>query len=117
MGRAGLLIVAFVAVAASPRMGVAQLVPRPDTPRFDPPFARGFSHYYKCPDADFDVLGDTVTSEACLSACRRHGTAAGCWWLDGTWGFPRECRICRAHAPVRGFWPNDWALPLSGLTS
>lgn len=42
--------------------------------------------------------------------------AAGCWWLDGTEGFPRQCRICRTLSPVKRHWSNDGALPLDALT-
>jgi hypothetical protein len=82
------------------------------------PQALGFAHLYKCPsDRDVDRLGDTVTPQARLEACEQHGHAAGCWWLDGTGGFPRQCRVCRTLTPQRMHWPNDWALPLSVYTS
>jgi hypothetical protein len=82
------------------------------------PGALGFNRFYKCPsDRDTLRLGDTVTPQACLQACRAHGPAAGCWWLDGSGGFPRACRLCRTLAPQREEWRNDWALPLSPLVS
>jgi hypothetical protein len=85
----------------------------PDTPE-----ALGFAHFFKCPsDADVDILGDTITAKACLAACQTHSHAAGCWWLDGTGGFRRECRLCRTQPPTKMQWQNDWALPLSPYTS
>jgi hypothetical protein len=84
----------------------------------DSPEAHGFVHFYKCPSGrDVERLGDTGTSAACLSACQAHGPAAGCWWLDGTGGFPRQCRVCRVLSPVKRQWPNDWALPLAAFIS
>jgi len=85
------------------------------------PESLGFRHLYKCPD-DRDVLrlGDTGTAEACLAKCtavsKKTGAVAGCWWLDGTGGFHRDCRVCRTRPPVKGKWPNDWALPFTGET-
>jgi hypothetical protein len=82
------------------------------------PASLGFHHFYKCPaDADVDVLGDTVTPKACLTACLTRDNAAGCWWLDGTGGFPRQCRVCRTFSPRQMYWANDWALPLSALVA
>jgi hypothetical protein len=78
------------------------------------PAALGFAQYYKCPsDADAIRLGDTVTPDACLNACNQQGQAAGCWWLDGTGGFGRECRVCKTLTPAKGHWANDWAMPIS----
>lgn len=80
-----------------------------------PPTALGFRQFYKCPsDADVLHLGDTGTPAACLIACESHPNGAGCWWLDGTNGFPRECRLCRTLSPVKKVWPNDWGVRLSG---
>ncbi len=82
------------------------------------PEALGFLHFYKCPsDADVDRLGDTGTAANCLAACQARPQAAGCWWLDGTGGFPRECRVCRTLPPTKLDWRNDWALPMSPGTS
>jgi len=76
------------------------------------PEALGFQHFYKCPsDADVTHLGDTKTPQACRTACEAHLNGAGCWWLDGTGGFPRECRLCRTKSPNKQTWPNDWAIP------
>lgn len=76
------------------------------------PEAYGFRHYFKCPsDADVFHIGDTVTPQACLAACQSMQHVAGCWWLDGTGGFPRECRACKTLAPRKEVWPNDWATP------
>jgi len=36
-------------------------------------------------------------------------SAAGCWWLDGTGGFARECRVCTDKAPEKSAYANDWA--------
>lgn len=78
------------------------------------PQALGFRHFFKCPsDADVTRLGDTTTPAACLAACETHSGAAGCWWLDGTGGFARECRVCRTMEPAKRRWPNDWAIPMS----
>ncbi len=95
--------IAVVPVAA----GCAQ----PATPQ-----ALGFNRFYKC-IGDVESLGDTVTPRACLAACEQHGHVAGCWWLDGSGGFPRQCRVCRSLTPKKMFWPNDWALPLTAYTS
>jgi hypothetical protein len=77
------------------------------------PEALGFKHYYKCPnDADVLRIGDTVTPQACLQACENQPRAAGCWWLDGTGGFPRQCRVCKTLTPRKKVWPNDWATPI-----
>jgi hypothetical protein len=107
-------IVLFATIALM-QAGVA-LAQRP--PAAHSPAALGFQHFYKCPsDADVDRLGDTVTPDACLAACEARAGAAGCWWLDGTGGFPRECRVCRTMQPTRQSWPNDWALSLWRMTS
>lgn len=83
-----------------------------------PPTALGFQQFYKCPsDADVLRLGDTGTPAACLAACEAHPNAAGCWWLDGTNGFARECRLCRTMSPMKKVWPNDWGVRLSGVPS
>jgi hypothetical protein len=98
----------FIAVSFIPvGTAVAQAAPLP-------PEVFGFEHKYKCP-FDFDVLrlGDTKTPEACLKACEQHPGAAGCWWLDGTGGFPRSCRLCRTMAPKKNHFKNDWAQPMS----
>jgi hypothetical protein len=72
----------------------------------------GFKQYWKCPDdTDVTVLGDTATMTACWSACEKEG-GAGCWFLDGTGGFARECRVCRTLVPVKETWSNDWARKL-----
>lgn len=77
------------------------------------PEAFGFRHFYKCPnDADVLRIGDTVTPQACLKACENQARAAGCWWLDGTGGFPRQCRVCKTLTPWKNRWPNDWATPI-----
>ena len=82
------------------------------------PEALGFMRYYKCPsDKDVDRLGDTGTAEACLAACAARSHGVGCWWLDGTGGFPKQCRICRTMQPSKQDWPNDWALPFSTYMS
>jgi hypothetical protein len=33
----------------------------------------------------------------------------GCWWLDGTGGFPRTCNGCSTLVPTKHEWANDWA--------
>jgi hypothetical protein len=72
----------------------------------------GFKQYWKCPDdSDVTVLGDTKSLQACWSACQAQG-GAGCWFLDGTGGFARECRVCRTLVPVQESWANDWARSL-----
>jgi hypothetical protein len=59
------------------------------------PAALGFQHFFKCMKGGDNVdIGDTVTVKACLDACKKAG-AAGCWWLDGTGGFPRTCNLCK----------------------
>ncbi|HVY48087.1 MAG TPA: hypothetical protein VHB21_19500 [Minicystis sp.] len=66
----------------------------------------GFQQFYKC-SADAPSLGDKPTKEACLAACQTDATATGCWYLDGTGGFPRDCRVC--HAPMtKQQYANDW---------
>lgn len=86
----------------------------PAAPATDPNAASeatslGFHHFYKCPDdSDVTVLGDTETMSACWDACQTEG-GAGCWFLDGTGGFARECRVCRTLVPVKETWSNDWA--------
>jgi hypothetical protein len=88
------------------------------SPGLETPESLGFAHFYKCPsDADVTHLGDTITAKNCLAACEAQPTARGCWWLDGTGGFPRECRVCRTLEPDKMQWRNDWARPLSPLTS
>jgi hypothetical protein len=78
------------------------------------PEALGFTHFLKCPsDRDVTVLGDTKSPAACLAVCRKQPHVAGCWWLDGTGGFRRECRVCRTLSPVKEHWPNDWGIPLN----
>lgn len=89
--------------------GLAAAEP-PDAPS---PAAVGFRRYFKCIDFDAISLGDTETAKGCLAACSAVPHAAGCWWLDGTGSFPRECRICRTHPPVPFLYPNDWAQPLA----
>lgn len=80
----------------------------------DTPAALGFQQFYKCPDgSDVDPIGDTITAGACLAACQARKNAAGCWWLDGTGPFPRQCRVCRTREPVKNHFRNDWALPMS----
>jgi hypothetical protein len=80
----------------------------------DTPAALGFQQFYKCPDGpDVDRIGDTKTAGACLAACEARKNAAGCWWLDGTGRFPRQCRVCRTREPVKNRFRNDWALPMS----
>jgi hypothetical protein len=82
----------------------------------DDPVKLGFQRYYKCPDGrDVTRLGDTGTASACLAACLKEPGAAGCWWLDGSNGFPRQCRVCRTQSPVREIWPNDWGISLKGM--
>jgi hypothetical protein len=73
----------------------------------------GFQQFYKCPsDADVIPLGNQGTMGACLTACQATKGAAGCWYLDGTGGFPHDCRACRTMTPVKMTWANDWARPL-----
>jgi TPR repeat protein/S1-C subfamily serine protease len=80
------------------------------------PAPLGFEQFYKCPNTkaldDVRDLGDTVTPGACLSACKKQDAAAGCWWLDGSGGLPRDCRVCKTLAPVRMSYQNDWAIPI-----
>ena len=97
-------VLVFIAGAA---MG-AEVGTEPQSPE-----AFGFRHFYKCPnDADVLRIGDTITPQACLKACETHARAAGCWWLDGTGGFPRQCRVCKTLTPWKKHWPNDWATPM-----
>ncbi len=82
------------------------------------PQGLGFQQFYKCPsDRDVDRVGDTITPQACLAACSARPNATACWWLDGTGGFPRQCRVCRTQAPIRQRFPNDWAMPLKDNVS
>ena len=79
------------------------------------PVSLGFEQFYKCPNTqaldDVLDLGDTLTPSACLSACKKQNTVAGCWWLDGSGGAPRDCRVCKTLAPVKMSYQNDWAIP------
>jgi hypothetical protein len=76
------------------------------------PASLGFQQFYKCPsDADTIRLGDPGTAANCLNECSARG-GAGCWYLDGTGGFARDCRVCRTLAPAKFFYPNDWAMPI-----
>jgi hypothetical protein len=76
------------------------------------PGALGFQQYFKCmKDGDAVGLGDTVTAKGCLDACKKAG-GAGCWWLDGTGGFPRGCNLCSIQPPQKGSWSNDWGIVL-----
>ena len=78
------------------------------------PAAVGFIHYFKCGNHDSseaNSLGDPGSAKACLDACRAAGVGFGCWYLDGTDGFPRDCRVCTLQAPAYGGWSNDWAQP------
>ncbi len=78
----------------------------------------GFIHFFKCPsDRDTTRVGDTVTPDACLRVCQSHPGAVGCWWLDGTGGFPRECRICRTLEPTKNQFHNDWAMPIDSVVA
>jgi len=80
------------------------------------PASVGFEQFYKCPNTkaldDVVDLGDTRTPSACLSACKKQDTAAGCWWLDGSGGLPRGCRVCKTLAPVKMSYQYDWAIPI-----
>jgi len=106
------LLLALIA-GAPVSFGLAQQPRAPVAPE-----ALGFMHFYKCPsDADVDRLGDTGTAEACLAACSARRHAVACWWLDGTGGFPRQCRVCRTMRPSKQAWPNDWAVPFSAYMS
>jgi hypothetical protein len=111
--RYGRFFLAVGMLLARPQFCAAQHRQQDQGPAF-----LGFHHFYKCPsDADVDVIGDTVTPKACLAACMTSDMAAGCWWLDGTGGFPRQCRICKTFAPRKMSWSNDWALSLSALVA
>lgn len=75
----------------------------------------GFSQFYKCHgDGDVLSLGDRGAKEDCLDACKREPKAAGCWYLDGSGGYPRDCRVCVTMQPVKDSFANDWA---GGLTA
>jgi len=79
--------------------------PNPATATFT-----GFKQFWKCPDDnDVQKLGDKGSQDACLTACRAQPLAAGCWYLDGTGGFPRDCRICLTKQPVKETYGNDFA--------
>jgi hypothetical protein len=72
----------------------------------------GFEQYWKCPDdRDVKVLGEKANMDECLSACQAEG-GAGCWYLDGSGGFPHDCRVCQTLAPVKETYANDWAKSL-----
>ncbi len=82
------------------------------------PADQGFIHFFKCPsDSDTTRIGDTQTAAACLRVCQSQAHAAGCWWLDGTGGFPRECRVCRTRQPQKDIWNNDWAMPIDTVVA
>jgi hypothetical protein len=73
----------------------------------------GFQQYYKCgDDNDVKSLGEKGSMGACMAACQAEPQAAGCWYLDGTGGFARDCRVCLTLTPVQMTWANDWARPL-----
>jgi len=76
------------------------------------PASSGFERFAKC-HGKAKGLGDTVTPAACLTACRNQSDAKGCWWLDGTAGFPRECRICVDGPPSRDVFSNDWGIAVN----
>lgn len=105
-----LLLTACQALAISPTPEAALVAkPRPASPGL-----LGFKRYFRCPlDGTTRSVGDTKTSSACLAECYLHPEATGCWWLDGTGGFPRDCRICLSGTPRRWRYGNDWALPLT----
>jgi hypothetical protein len=68
----------------------------------------GFVQYQKCM-GQATSLGDLGSQDACLAACKADTRAFGCWYLDGTGGFSRDCRICTDAAPSTGTFANDWA--------
>jgi hypothetical protein len=103
----------FMAAAWGLAMAVAVWGGASARERHKSPQALGFMEFYKCPNSEVARLGDTKTPEACIAACEAHTPAAGCWWLDGTGGFPRECRVCLTMEPQKMTWPNDWGLPMS----
>ncbi|HEY8042178.1 MAG TPA: hypothetical protein VIF15_20380 [Polyangiaceae bacterium] len=74
----------------------------------------GFTQFSKCAEGDrVTSLGDRGSMGACLTACEQQPQAAGCWYLDGSGGFPRGCRVCRGLAPVMHAFASDWAKPLA----
>jgi hypothetical protein len=73
----------------------------------------GFQQYWKCPGMGVVSLGDTGSEDACLSACEAQPEALGCWYLNGTGGFPRDCRICVDTPPIKETFANDFAGALS----
>jgi len=82
-------------------------------PAVPSPGLLGFKRYFRCPfDGRTENLGDMKTASACLAECYLHPEATGCWWLDGSGGFARSCRICLHGTPRRWRFGNDWALPL-----
>jgi hypothetical protein len=80
------------------------------------PSGAGFQQYFKCEGSEAS-LGDQGAATACLASCKAYGAANGnvfgCWYLDGTNGYARDCRICSTAAPAKDVYPNDWGLALS----
>src|SRR5579863_2689064 len=71
-----------------------------------------FQQYWKCP-ANETSLGNKGSEPACLAACEAEPNAVGCWYLDGTGGFPQDCRICLGTPPLKETFSNDFAAPLA----
>jgi hypothetical protein len=67
----------------------------------------GFKQGWKCGDPV--NLGDQGSQEACLQACEKQDHPSGCWYLDGTGGFIRDCNYCKSNRTVYGGYQNDWA--------
>jgi hypothetical protein len=76
------------------------------------PVKLGFHQFNKC-HGEAKGLGDTKTAATCLAACTKQPEAKGCWWLDGSGGFDRECRICLDGSPSRDIFPNDWGIAVN----
>ncbi len=83
------------------------------------PTTLGFKQYYKCAsDADTVTIGKRADARACLAACKTvsssllDGNARACWYLDGSAGVPRDCRLCKATAPVEDDFLNNWTVSL-----
>jgi len=70
----------------------------------------GFEQYFRCAaDADVTSIGDRGSASECLAACKSQPKALGCWYLDGTGGIGRDCRVCRTTRSERNTAANDWA--------
>ncbi|MGE3623222.1 MAG: hypothetical protein AB7H77_05050 [Bdellovibrionales bacterium] len=99
----------FLPAAQPPVPRIMESVP---TSPASEPAALGFQQYFKCTGQAVPI-GDTGTPNACLASCRALPNVMGCWWLDGTGGFGRECRVCTDKAPEKDSFANDWGLSLT----